>query len=90
MVDGVACLCPYVENEPQSEDGFAAWDIICSGFTQMRVGGMGGVIGLDMPALLELARLRGYDAEILAQLLPDCEKGLLAALAEKGAEDGGE
>tara|TARA_R110000751_G_scaffold76247_1_gene153573 strand:+ start:33886 stop:34125 length:240 start_codon:yes stop_codon:yes gene_type:complete len=79
-----------VENEPQSEDGFAAWDIICAGYTQLRTGGMGGVIGLDMPALIELARLRGYDVEILSRLLPDAEQGFLAAIAERVNDDVGE
>lgn len=79
-----------MENEPQSEDGFAAWDIVCAGYTQLRTGGMGGVIGLDMPALIELTRLRGYDAEIVSRLLPDAEQGLLAAMAERNKDDGGE
>jgi hypothetical protein len=88
--EGKTCRCPYVENEPQSEDGWAAWDILCAGYTQLRTSGMGGVIGLDMPALIDLARLRGYDAEIHSRLLPDAEQGLLSAISEREEEDGSE
>lgn len=46
---------------------------------------MGGVIGLDQPALLQLAEALGYDRRAAALLLPYAEAGMVSALAEKRA-----
>jgi hypothetical protein len=49
----------------------------------MRVGGMGGAIGLDLPALALLARSKGYDPDRLIDLLAAAERGMLAGLARR-------
>ena len=42
---------------------------------------MGGVIGLDMPALLTLAEDYGFDRPAMAHLLPYGEAGMASGLA---------
>ena len=44
---------------------------------------MGGVVGLDLPALLEISDALGYDRQAMAVLLPFVESGLLEALDEQ-------
>ena len=48
---------------------------------------MGTVLGFDLPAVLELARLQGHDLEALAVLLPYIEAGLVTA-ANRKSDDG--
>ena len=48
---------------------------------------MGGVTGLDMPALLEVAQLRGYDRRIMAELLLGCEIGIVSGFAMRDDDD---
>ena len=52
----------------------------------MRVGGMGGVIGLDLPAVLKLGEAHGFDREAMAWLLPHGEAGIVEAAVQR-AED---
>ena len=76
-----------MEHEPQTQEGWQAWDLVetCQG--QVRTGGMGGVTGLDMPALLEVAQLRGYDRRIMAELLLGCEIGIVSGFAMRDDDD---
>lgn len=48
--------------------------------SQLRLGPAGQVIGFDQPAMLDVARARGFDAGVLAELLPTAELGMLEAL----------
>ena len=50
---------------------------------------MGGVIGFDMPAFLQVASTRGYEGEPLVTLLSFAESGMLEAMKEK-SESGSE
>ena len=50
---------------------------------------MGGVIGFDMPAFLQIASARGYESEPLLTLLSFGESGMLEAMNEK-SESGSE
>jgi hypothetical protein len=54
---------------------------------QLRLGGMGGVAGIDMTAALKMAEAMGYDLRIAAELLPYGERGLVAALNKKVSND---
>ena len=49
---------------------------MCSG--QLRTAGMGGIIGFDMPAFLQVADSMGYESEPLISLLSFAESGMLA------------
>jgi hypothetical protein len=47
---------------------------------QLRIAPSGHVIGIDMSAALTLGALRGYDLDVLSELLPAAEAGLVEAL----------
>ena len=49
---------------------------------QLRTAGMGGVIGFDLSALLEVADSLGYDRTAMVLLLPAVEGGLANAIQE--------
>ena len=76
-----------MEHEPLTQEGWQAWDlvVVCQG--QLRTAGMGGVSGLDLPAALEMARLRGYDQSMMAQLLPGCEAGIVSGYGMRDDDD---
>ena len=80
--------CPYIENAPQTGDGAQAWHLVQRGQGQLRMGGMGGVIGFDLPAILVLADAYGCDREAIAVLLPFAEAGMVQAINRRG--DAGE
>ena len=51
---------------------------ICQG--QVRVSGMGTVMGLDIPAVLAVAEAIGVDRTSMAQFLDVAEQGILLGL----------
>ena len=44
---------------------------------------MGGIIGFDMPAFLQVAEALGYECEPLVGLLSFAESGMLEAMKER-------
>ena len=58
----------------------------CQG--QLRTAGMGGVIGLDLSAVLQLAHTLGYDETAMAELLPYAERGMVTAINARTPHDG--
>jgi hypothetical protein len=52
----------------------------------IRIGPRGGIIGLDLPALLIQAQALGYDQSLLARLLPFAERGMVASSAKVQTE----
>ncbi|ANK79867.1 MAG: hypothetical protein TEF_02965 [Rhizobiales bacterium NRL2] len=48
--------------------------------SQLRIGPTGQIVGFNQPALLDIARARGFDAAVLAELLPAAELGMLETL----------
>jgi hypothetical protein len=48
--------------------------------SQVRVGPTGQIVGFDQSALLDIAQARGFDAAVLAELLPAAEHGMLESL----------
>lgn len=69
-------------SEPQSIEGWQAWDIAikCSG--QLRTAQL-AVVGIDFTAAMRLAEALGHDLTAAAHLLPACEDGMVAAINEK-------
>lgn len=63
--------------------GWQAWDLLIRAQGQLRLGHQRGVVGIDMPAVLQLARSLGYDETAMAILLPYGERGLVKALNER-------
>lgn len=55
---------------------------------QLRMGGMGGIAGVDLGVALDLARAIGYDVRAMAELLPAAERGLVRALNRKPDDEG--
>ena len=49
---------------------------------------MGGVVGLDMPALLLLSDAFGYEKEVMARLLAAAESGVVDGIAEAQDNNG--
>jgi hypothetical protein len=75
-------LCPYIANEPLTDGGWQAWDVLlrCSG--QLRLGA-GAVVGIELQAALVVGAAFGHDARALAELLPAGEAGMTKALNEQ-------
>ena len=75
--------CPYVANQLETVEGWQAWELIetCSG--QLRTAGMGGIIGFDLPAFLQVADALGYERKSLISLLSFAESGMLEAMRER-------
>jgi hypothetical protein len=61
--------------------------LACQG--QLRLAPSGHVIGIDMSAALRLGALRGYDLDVLSELLPAAEAGLIEGSATAGDQDYG-
>lgn len=83
---GAGELCAYVANEPLTDLGWQAWDILTRCAGQLRVV-PGAVIGLDFGAALKMGAAAGYDAAGLAELLPAGELGMVEALNERLRRD---
>ena len=74
--------CPYTETEPQTMEGWQAWDIALRCAGQLRTAQL-AVIGIDMNAAIKLAEVLMYDIASAAELLPACESGMITAINEK-------
>jgi hypothetical protein len=55
--------------------------LACQG--QLRLAPGGQVTGIDLHAALELAATRGCDLELISELLPAAEAGLVGALSTR-------
>lgn len=83
-------LCPYHGFRPQSDEGALFWELIqrCKG--QLRMAGMGGVIGFDLGAIFAAADAMGLERDIALALLPGAEFGMregIAVLREREEAD---
>lgn len=72
-------LCPYIANEPLTDAGWQAWDVLTRASSQLRIA-PGAVIGIDLVAALRLGEILGHDLQALAELLPAGEAGLVKAM----------
>jgi hypothetical protein len=57
------------------------WDVLLACQGQLRLAPSGHVIGIDMDAALKIGAARGCDLELLSELLPATEAGLVEALS---------
>jgi hypothetical protein len=65
-----------------------AWEVLLACQCQLRLAPSGHVIGIDIDAALKLGAARGWNLEVLSELLPAAEAGLVEAwCAEKGRPD---
>ena len=64
------------------------WEVLVACQGQLRLAPSGHVIGIDMNAALKIGAARGRNLEVLSELLPAAEAGLVEAwCAEKGRPD---
>jgi hypothetical protein len=78
-------LCPYAEHEPQTVEGWEAWDIALRCAGQLRMTQF-TVVGIDMGAALRIAGVLGYDVTTAAAMLSACEDGMVQAINRKLSE----
>jgi hypothetical protein len=55
----------------------------------LRLAASGHVIGIDMDGALKLGAARGWNLEVLSELLPAAEAGLVEALRSDSVRDDG-
>jgi hypothetical protein len=58
-----------------------AWDVLLTSQGQLRLTPSGHVIGIDLEAALKIGAARGSDLEVLSELLPAAELGIVEAVA---------
>jgi hypothetical protein len=66
-----------------------AWDVLLACQGQLRLAPSGHVVGIDMNAALRLGAARGHDLDVLSELLPAAEAGLVEALSGDRARGNG-
>ena len=69
--------CPFVEHRPRTVEGQQALAVVNMCASQVRVSGMGEIVGLDMPAVFAMADALGVDRAVMAMFMPDCEQGVM-------------
>ena len=57
--------------------------MLAASLGQLRIAPSGRVLGIDMTAALAIARARGFDEDVLSELLQAAEAGLIEAMNEK-------
>jgi hypothetical protein len=82
-------LCPYREHALISLQEHEAWEVLLACQGQIRRAPGGHLIGIDMDAALKIGAARGYDLEVLSELLPPAEAGLVEALCSDRVRDDG-
>jgi hypothetical protein len=79
-------ICPYHQHEPQTLEGWQAWDLTLKTSSQLRMINT-TVIGVDFQAYLKMSETLGYGCVATAELLPACDAGVTAALNEKISDE---
>ena len=74
-------------SQPQTIEGWQAWDVAAKAITPTMVGRQ-MVLGIDRALALTQAGLLGYDARVVAILLPVIEQGLWAAIGQIVSPEG--
>ena len=78
--------CPYDLNAPQSLTEQQAWEVLIACRNQLRVTGLGQVLGLDLGTVLAVAGALGLRSPVLTELLVAADDGVMQAITEQ-AED---
>jgi hypothetical protein len=63
-----------------SQQEHETWDVLLACQGQLRVAPSGHVLGIDMDAALKIGTARGSDLDVLSELLPAAEAGLVEVL----------
>lgn len=77
-------MCPYIANDAITQEGFEAWEVItrCSG--QLNYYPNGTIAGFNIPSVLSVSQVLGYDAQAQLLLLNYADQGLSEALKDHG------
>ncbi|MEI4485596.1 hypothetical protein V8J36_05295 [Frigidibacter sp. MR17.14] len=70
-------------NAPETLEGEQVWRLALRCGGQVRTAGMGGVLGLDMTAVLALGAASGIEPVITAELMPAIEAVMVRKLRER-------
>jgi hypothetical protein len=65
------------------------WDVVSGCGMQLRVGGLGTPFALDYGAVMLVGQARGVDIQLLAEILPDAERAILAGGGEPVEDEEG-
>jgi hypothetical protein len=65
------------------------WDVLLDCQGQLRLAPSGHVVGVDMDAALRIGAARRRDLQVLSELLPAVEAGLVEALSRDRVRDDG-
>ena len=60
--------------------GHAFWAVVKMCVTQIRLTGLGSLVGLDFAAVTMMAEASGIHGQVTARLLPFAEAGVLAGI----------
>jgi hypothetical protein len=61
-----------------------AWEVLLACQGQLRLAPSGHIIGIDLSTALRLSTARGYDLDVISELLPAAEAGVIEALRSAG------
>lgn len=61
--------CPYIVHGLDTEEEQQAWHVLMLGQSSLRMGPMGGCLGLDMGVIVSIAQALGYDAAAVVELI---------------------
>lgn len=74
----------------QSPEGSAFWELIQSSVADVKIGGMGVVMGFDTQAILKLAEIKKQDLQVAVELLPYANAGLLRGTGKNKDDNDGD
>lgn len=83
-------FCPYKQNALQSPEGSAFWEMVKLSGADIKIGGLGVVLGFDSSAILNIAKIKNQNLGVVLELLPYANMGLLDAAAKNGKKDNGD
>lgn len=78
--DGV---CPEDEHRPVTEDGLDFAAAVPAADGQLRLAGMGGVVGMDLPAVVAVVVAAGVTPAMAWLLAPFHEQGVVTGFADR-------
>ncbi len=70
---------------PETEEGYQFLDLIEICGRQLKTS-FGGIIGVDLNAWLDVARIKNYNIPAMMEFVKDFEKGMLAGISSTNSE----
>lgn len=82
-VDGK--LCPYIEHQPKTIDGWEAWEVVLRSISQVKLSPT-KILGFDHSALFSMCTQLNYDSKQLVYLLLAAEVGFMEVINKRNGE----